>query len=451
MDKWIVALNQSLIKYFRNEMDNYRLFTVVGKLLTYLDQLTNWYVRLNRLRLKGDHGPEAQHTSLNILFDVLLSTTMMMSCFTPFICEYIYQNLKNGINPDHKDIYADSVHFLRTPDFQEDLLNEKIERQISRMQKVIETGRKVRDFKKVSMKFPLREVKLVNKDVEFQEDIRFLEQFILEELNVLKVTLEGNENGLVVYNTEPDHKALGQALGKAFNKEMKKQIESLTTEQCEAYMRDNKIELQGHEITAGQLKIRKEFNGATKALKEWGVESDGVESLVMLDVVEDEGLFNRGYAREIVKLVQTARKEKGLDIDDEIAIFVELADNQEGRLASIVRDNLEAMRANIRMRVYVHPAPKGVVTVWDGEYRFGNSAAKLTIVPDSVVLNEAAFALLLPDPKERESVRQLLNSYQVALLRDKVPLGGLLSLTLDNKRHQLKRGEHFYLEEKDLA
>lgn len=77
------------------------------------------------------------------------------------------------------------------------------------MQKVIETGRKVRDLKKVSMKFPLREVKLVNKDVEFQEDIRFLEQFILEELNVVKVTLEGNENGLVVYNTEPDHKALG--------------------------------------------------------------------------------------------------------------------------------------------------------------------------------------------------------------------------------------------------
>lgn len=56
MDRWIITLNQSLIKYFRNEMDNYRLYTVVKKLLTYLDQLTNWYVRLNRPRLKGDNG-----------------------------------------------------------------------------------------------------------------------------------------------------------------------------------------------------------------------------------------------------------------------------------------------------------------------------------------------------------------------------------------------------------
>lgn len=167
MDKWIIAINQSMIKFFRHEMDNYRLYTVVKKLLTFLDQLTNWYVRLNRPRLKGDNGLEDQLTSLNILFDVLLNTTIMLSCFTPFLSDYIYLNMKNGIKEDDAKLYADSVHFLRTPEFEEGLLNETIERQISRMQKIIETGRTIRDHKNISMKFPLKEVKMVNKDPTF--------------------------------------------------------------------------------------------------------------------------------------------------------------------------------------------------------------------------------------------------------------------------------------------
>jgi len=73
MDQWIVAANQRLIKFVRNEMDNYRLYTVISKLLAFIDQLTNWYVRLNRSRMKGDFGVDHQFTSLNTLFEVLLN------------------------------------------------------------------------------------------------------------------------------------------------------------------------------------------------------------------------------------------------------------------------------------------------------------------------------------------------------------------------------------------
>ena len=90
MDKWIIAANQNLIKFVRNEMDNYRLYNVVRHMLQFLEQLTNWYVRLNRSRMKGEEGVEDQFTSLNTLFDVLLNTTIMMSCITPFLTEYIY-------------------------------------------------------------------------------------------------------------------------------------------------------------------------------------------------------------------------------------------------------------------------------------------------------------------------------------------------------------------------
>ena len=98
-------------------MDNYRLYNVVKHMLQFLEELTNWYVRLNRSRMKGEDGLEEQLISLNTLYDVLLNSTIMMSCITPFLSEYIYQNLKNGIDQTNKTYYADSIHFLQIPDY----------------------------------------------------------------------------------------------------------------------------------------------------------------------------------------------------------------------------------------------------------------------------------------------------------------------------------------------
>ena len=75
LDKYIITSSQNLIKYVRIEMDNYRLYNVVRPLLTFLENLTNWYVRLNRTRMKGESSIEDQTRALNILFDVLLSAT----------------------------------------------------------------------------------------------------------------------------------------------------------------------------------------------------------------------------------------------------------------------------------------------------------------------------------------------------------------------------------------
>jgi len=91
MDKWVIATNQNLVKFVRHEMDNYRLYNVVKPTLDFLENLTNWYVRLNRPRMKGeDVTEEDQQTALNTLFDVLLNATLLMSPITPFLSEHIY-------------------------------------------------------------------------------------------------------------------------------------------------------------------------------------------------------------------------------------------------------------------------------------------------------------------------------------------------------------------------
>ena len=106
MDRWIVSATQTLLKLFRKEMDSYKLYKVVSPLLTYLEELTNWYVKLNRTkRMKGDFGKDEQLTSLTILFDCILTITTLMGCLTPFFTEHIYLNLRNGIDPKDKNLY----------------------------------------------------------------------------------------------------------------------------------------------------------------------------------------------------------------------------------------------------------------------------------------------------------------------------------------------------------
>lgn len=100
MDRWILSATQSLIKYVRKEMDTYMLYKVVKPLLSFLEKLSNWYVRLNRPRMKGEEGPEEQQRSLNVLFEVLLNTNILMSCITPFLTEMMYQNMRNGIRDE---------------------------------------------------------------------------------------------------------------------------------------------------------------------------------------------------------------------------------------------------------------------------------------------------------------------------------------------------------------
>jgi len=114
MDLWILASTQNLISFVQNEISAYRLYTVAPRILKYLEDLSNWYVKLNRNMLKGDGTDEEINISLNVLFEVLLQMTIIMAPYTPFITDNIYLNLRNVI-PINNPLYAESIHFLRLP------------------------------------------------------------------------------------------------------------------------------------------------------------------------------------------------------------------------------------------------------------------------------------------------------------------------------------------------
>ena len=202
MDRWILSFSQSLLLFVKREMAAYRLYTVLPQLMKFIDNLTNWYVRTNRKRLKGEGNSSKDcRSALDTLFSVLFTMVKVFAPFTPFLTEHMYQNLKNLVDWSKDDSVKSekdraSVHYLMIPKPREDLINEDIERSVARMQRVIELGRVLRDRKTMPVKYPLPELVLIHKDQQCLDDVLSLQVsynnffFLVREWYLLKVILQ---------------------------------------------------------------------------------------------------------------------------------------------------------------------------------------------------------------------------------------------------------------------
>lgn len=140
----------------------------------------------------------------------------------------------------------------------------------------------------------------------------------------MELVLKENEDDYVVYKAEGENRACGQAFGKKFNKDFKKKIEQLTSEEIRTFLADGKIVIDGLEVTDGMLKISKTFKKEYLNHKKWAAQSSMLSS-VMIDTEQNEDLINQGLAREVVNRIQRLRKTSGISIEDQIEIFYELA------------------------------------------------------------------------------------------------------------------------------
>ena len=186
MDKWIISFSQSLLAFVKREMAAYRLYTVLPRLMKFIDNLTNWYVRTNRKRIKGENTThEDCRNALDTLFSVIFTMVRVFAPFTPFLTENMYQSLKAMLGDSFNSKEKGSVHFLMIPQPRTDLINEDIERAVSRMQTVVELGRVLRDRKTMPVKYPLPELVLIHKDQECLQDVQSLE--VLDYIRILLI------------------------------------------------------------------------------------------------------------------------------------------------------------------------------------------------------------------------------------------------------------------------
>jgi len=326
MDRWILSLLASLISFLHQEMRAYRLYTVVPRLLLFIESLTNWYVRLNRPRLKGSGARSAldQAVALCTLGDLLSRLAVLMAPFAPFMAEWTYQTLRSLPLVSLYEQTADSVHFLPLPSSDEEAVDLVFEEKVRHMQLAITLGRAIRERRNVALKQPLHTLTVIHHNEQTLQNVASLEEYVRGELNVKQVVYSTDEDRYISRRAIPDGKLLGRRLGSAF-KEATAEIRSWTPMQVAKVERERSATVcQGrYQISVDEIFINRDVN--REALREGeDVECDVLNGMiVILNLGIDHELFLDGIAREIVNRVQKLRKKLGLVPSDRVDVFIE--------------------------------------------------------------------------------------------------------------------------------
>ncbi|KAF1738632.1 Isoleucine--tRNA ligase, cytoplasmic [Beauveria bassiana] len=357
MDRWILASCQSLLQFVNREMKGYRLYTVVPRLLELIDNTTNWYIRFNRRRLKGENGLDDTQHALNALFEVLFTLCRGLAPFTPFLTDNIYCRLLPRIPKNLQAEDPRSVHFLRFPDVRSELFDSDVERRVSRMQKVIELARVSRERRSIGLKTPLKTLVVLHHDQQYLDDAKSLEDYITEELNIRDLVLTSDEGKYgVQYSVTADWPVLGKKLKKDMAR-VKKALSSLTSEQCQGYVRDKEILVDGIKLEEGDLVVRRGVKEDETA-KTWETNTDS-DVLTLLDVHVYEGLAQEGLAREVINRVQKLRKKAGLQQTDDVKMEYQMLSDPE----SIGLEEVLVTQSAAFEKVLRRPLEKHVVGV----------------------------------------------------------------------------------------
>ncbi|KAF0976037.1 hypothetical protein FDP41_004713 [Naegleria fowleri] len=317
MDKWIVSSSNSLLKAIAEEMKAYRLYNVTPKLETFIDHLTRWYVKMNNKRLKGEQKGQTKEdrlSALSALFIALYNSVRIMSPFTPFLCEKMYQNLKNLLSKSEA-----SVHFEMLPQCDESKIDLEIERTVEAMQSVVKVGRTLRVRKNIPSRTPVSEFIVCNVDEDFIRRVKEMDYFIKKELNVHGniVATSDIRQYSVKLEASPDNRLLGQRLGKKF-REVNQAIKSLTHEQLVQFLKTREVVLCGERITSEELIVISKFVGTEKNY----FADDCSNGTLILNTEVSQELMELGFCRETTSMVQQLRKKAGLNFDDKVDVFV---------------------------------------------------------------------------------------------------------------------------------
>lgn len=386
MDRWLLASTQTLIGFIHAEMAGYRLYTVVPKLLSYIDQLTNWYIRFNRRRLKGyDNNVVDTKMSLNTLAEALLTLSRAMAPFTPFLAEGIYQRITPFfakseldaicVNPDAKDLR--SVHFLSYPSVKEEFFDDAIELAVARMQRVIDLGRNIREKKTISLKTPLKELVIIHSDPRYLADIDLLKGYIADELNVRNIVITEDEQKYgVEYSVVADWPVLGKKL-KGAAKKVKAALPSVSSTEVQEFAKSGKITVDGIDLVAEDLQVQR---GLPEALASTGMEARSQQdTLIIMDVNLHSDLKNEGLAREIMNRIQRLRKKAGLNSTDDVSVeYLLIKDTIE--FESVLAENSELLVKSSHTPLRAFQEVDDAAIIIDEEQNINETVFKLRLL-----------------------------------------------------------------------
>jgi isoleucyl-tRNA synthetase len=310
MDVWISSVSQSLIEFVKKEMEGYRLYTVIPKLMVFLDNLTNWYVRTNRKRLKGSgNNKNDWKVALATLYNVLMISIQTMSPFTPFLAETFYQNLKSIIPEEERE---ESVHYIMLPEYNKDFVFLEVEDKVANMQRIVELGRALREQKKIELKQPVEDYLIVHLNEDYLKNVEELSSYIVEELNCKKLSTSSTVEDYIKLVAKPNLKVIG-AKYKNNAKLINSKIPLISHNDLLLYLSTGTHVLDPNiTLEKGEILIEKVFIGDTSQF----VAINEEDLMVVMRYKLNEELENEGHCRNFASMVQKLRKSSSLEVTD---------------------------------------------------------------------------------------------------------------------------------------
>ncbi len=307
LDRWILSRFNALVRDVTAAMDNYEHMKAVKKITEFVaEDLSNWYIRRARRRFYAEEMTEDKKAVLLTTYEMLRGAALLSAPFAPFIADEMYTKLTG----------EESVHLAFFPEAEEALIDTDLEEKMELVRTIVTLGRGEREKEKIKVRQPLSEILV---DSRYEEQIGDMVQLIMEELNVKAVVFEKNMDTYMNYSLKPDFRKAGPVLGGKV-KEFGKALAAADAKEVIARLgADDKIVLslggEDTEIPGDLIEVR------VTAKEGFAVGTDrGV--FVILGTQLTPELISEGLARELISKVQQMRKQKNLEMMDNIYIHI---------------------------------------------------------------------------------------------------------------------------------
>ena len=319
-DRWIVSRLNTLRKNVEACYEDYDI-TGAGRLIQdfVCDDLSNWYIRLNKKRLWGSGMSEDKLSAYQTLYEALVSVALLSAPIAPFFMERLWLDLVPG---------GKSVHFEKMPECDLTLLDEGLEESMAFAQKASSMVLALRKKVGINVRKPLAKLLVPVMDEQVKEHIVRVQDILLTEVNVKQIEYLHDTTGIITKKIKPNFKTLGKIYGKRM-KEIAAAFATLSQEDIVVIERSEneyKWALPGGEVILN----KGDYEISSEDMPGWLVATEGTLTLA-LDIVQTPELKREGVARELIHPVQSLRKERGFEVTDRIdtAIYADGANYDE--------------------------------------------------------------------------------------------------------------------------
>ncbi|HET7053349.1 MAG TPA: isoleucine--tRNA ligase [Solirubrobacterales bacterium] len=352
LDRWVLSRLQSTVAAVIAHMDEFDCTAAGREIAAFVEELSNWYVRLSRRRFwEGDRAAFAT------LRHCLLEVVALLAPFTPFLADEIHLNLAGGDGEELGEL-PDSVHLRDFPQPDAALADPELEAAMEAVRLTVELGRAARAQAKAKVRQPLRRAVIVASEAE-RAAISARADLVKAELNVKELDFVSDESELVSYAVKPNYRSLGPRFGKRMP-QVAAAVEALDPVHVAAVMAEGGqvgINVDGDEHALGA----EELSLSLQPLEGYEVEAEAGHAVALQLELDDE-LRREGLAREIVHAVQNARKEAGLEITDRIRLGL----GGDDELLAAARAHEDYVSGEVLATTLAYDATDGVTATLDG-------------------------------------------------------------------------------------